>query len=206
MPSVLDIVTLMISVVGLLIGVAYLHLVEKWHEEKDEASDFKRRARDALLTHQIHIDAFLKDYEITNREVERRENIGLIIGSILITSSFIILGNTTLSAGQLPKFPYAATSVSLFAIWLFVLHGTTVKLDKIAYTRLRNLEVILSEYLGYDFGIHSHLRLTTRKKKTQEKAKDDKIESEWWLDCRRSFWGLVLILLSVAWFLVSIFN
>ncbi|MEM2240434.1 MAG: hypothetical protein QXL27_09085 [Candidatus Bathyarchaeia archaeon] len=34
---------------------------------------------------------FMLDYEVSNREIERREHIMLVIGSILITGSFLML-------------------------------------------------------------------------------------------------------------------
>jgi hypothetical protein len=200
-----DISTFIVSFIGTLLGVIYLHLVERWQEseegklsDKSARSDFIQKVRFSIRESD-GLNSVLKDYETTNREIERRENIGLVIGSILITGSLIILGNMATSNGSVTRFPYAVASISLFAIWLFVLHGSTVKLDNLSYMRAKAIEEALSESPRYDFGIHRYMSRETR---AREKGKEN--DPVWWLDVRRSFWGFIFILLCVGWALVSV--
>ena len=142
-----------------------------------------------------NLDAVLKDYETTNNEIQRRENTTMIVGSFLIAASLLILANTAVSSPSVTSFfPYAFTSVGLYALWLFVLCDTDAKMSSISYNRLKTIEKTLTDKLGYNFGIHSYLFLKTRGKKD---------EPDRWIEIRRAFGGMVLLLISVAWLLLS---
>jgi hypothetical protein len=139
------------------------------------------------------LDTVLKDYEITNKEIERRENINLLVGTILVGSSFLILGNTA-NNGIQQIFPYALSSILLFVLWLFVLHYTTAKLDSFGYARIRAIEEAITQHYGYDFGIH-------RFNYTEITPKD---KTEPWAEIRRYFWGIIMIAFSFSWTIISV--
>jgi len=144
----------------------------------------------------------LADYETSNEEVRRRDNVHLIIGTILITASFLILGNVALRLVS-PLWVFSFTSIGSFSIWLFLLHNTGKKINKITYDRIKTIEAVLSDHfkekseeckkVTYEFGIHSYIV-----RKTHE-------QRDLWLRGRRSFWGFILLLLSLAWMFLSIF-
>jgi len=58
--------------------------IEDWLKKENEDQELADRKKLTIL---------LCDYKSTNEEISRRENITLLIGSILITSSFLLLGN-----------------------------------------------------------------------------------------------------------------
>lgn len=197
----LDLLTFIVSIIGICSAIIYLHVIELSHEKYDDSDKAKRKLFISKIFEGLkctktseRLKGVLKDYEITNREIERRENITLLIGTILITGSILILGNTANING--PKFPYALASILLFIIWLFVLHLTTKELDNMSYPRARDIEEALSKYFEYRFGIHSFLF-----SKTQKNGKP-----VWWLDVRRAFWAIILILISSIWLILALFR
>jgi len=185
----IDLATYCVSFFGFLIGVSYLCYVLS--ETKREVVVGEKLVEEIINTLRActpyTTESVLKDYEITNREIERRENITLVIGTILITSSFIILGNTATSSA--PKFPYALASISLFVLWLTILYFTTKMLDDEGYYRVRAMEEAFTKYYNYEFGIHRYSYALT--------------QHVGWIRIRRGFWGFILILLSIAWVLLS---
>ena len=189
-------------VAGICSGVIYVGALSFISEKGDDPS------LDLDVLHSLHmrydnaLDAVLKDYEITNREIERRENINLLVGSILITGSLIILGNTA-TAQNMPKFPYTLTSILMFVLWLFVLHLTTAKLDSETYPRVRAIEEALTQHFGYAFGVHQYT-YSVMQKKEKKKKKDKKETRKRWALVRRWFWGIILIALSIAWLFVVV--
>jgi len=191
----IDTGTLAVSILGFVIAVIFGLIEPRISIGKEYDSEFKSKIQDTIKK-QEGVESVLKDYEITNKEIERRENITLLIGSILIAGSVLILGNTVISNNAVPKFPYALTSILIFILWLFVLHATTKKLDSMSYSRVRAMEEALSDHFGYDFGIHKYLYSKTKKN----------CETVWWMRWRKIFWGLILILLSSAWLLLSVIN
>jgi hypothetical protein len=191
----IDAGTLAVSILGLVAAVIFGLIESRISMGKEYDSDFKSKIQDAIKN-KHGMEPVLKDYEITNKEIERRENITLLIGSILITGSVLILGNTLINNNAVPKFPYALTSILVFVLWLFVLHATTKKLDSMSYSRARAIEEALSDHFGYDFGVHKYLYSKTKKN----------CGTVWWLKWRKIFWGLILILLSSVWLLLSIIN
>jgi len=84
-----DFITFSISIIGVLAGFFFWFIEQS--EGKELNSDYISKVKE---TAKERLDVVLKDYEITNKEVERRENITLLIGSILITGSILVLGNT----------------------------------------------------------------------------------------------------------------
>lgn len=188
-----------LAVMSLSFFGIFLALISSWIISDIEHIRQERPEQAQISFHSSDKDIVLKDYEITNKEVERRDNIDMIVGTILVTASFVILGNvasTTTSASTTSAwiFPYALCSISLFASWLFVLHHTTAKLDSFAYERMRALERSISQHSGYAFGIHSYTY--------DKRQKDGKLV--WWADIRRQFWGIILIVLSIFWLVISL--
>jgi hypothetical protein len=186
-----DIITFAVSIVGICAVITY------WAIQADEPEKLDNKefltAIEASLQKKENINIILKDYEAINGEIGRRENINLLVGSILLTASALLLGNTALST--ISKFPFAITSIFLFVIWLFALHNTTKKLNAKSYTRVRSIEQALTKHCGYEFGIHTYIM-----NKTSNKCG----ETYPWLRFRRGFWGYILLLISLAWLLLSL--
>lgn len=96
-------------------------------------------------------DLLLKEYEILNGEIERRERSMIMMGSIFLPTSFLLLGQ----AAMIPKsesvfwdarFLLALVSVTLYSIWLFAVQYTSWWLHEITYARLHWLE----ENIGFE--------------------------------------------------------
>jgi len=191
------IATFWLSIVGVCLSVIFFWFRSGIDDNKQECPVL---TRDILISlamkdHKDALNTTLKDYEITNKEVERRENINLIVGTILVTASLIILGNTA-NVGHAPKFPYALSSISLFSLWLFVLHYTTAKIDSMVYPRLRAIEEAMTQHFGYAFGVHKYTYGTMK----------DEDRNFQWVEFRRGFWGIIMIALSTSWLVISLFN
>jgi len=144
------------------------------------------------------INGVLKDYEISIREIERRDNIFLIIGSILVTASLLILAETVSKTSTHPIWIYALASIGTYVIWLFAIHETDNKLDEFAYKRIKAIELAVSDHLRRDnkdkekialFGIYSYIY--------------EKKRIIWWLPLREYFWYVILLFLSIAWLLIA---
>jgi hypothetical protein len=153
--------------------------------------------KDGSSKRESTLECFLKDYEITCAELKRHDNIVLVIGTIIITASFLILGSDVIKDSGNPKGIYTFASIGLYAIWLLVLHDTSKKFDKLLYNRIKAMEEATTNYTGYSFGVYSYLFKNTL-------AENDKTKTKLWLRLRRSFWGLILLFLSIAWLLISI--
>jgi hypothetical protein len=190
--SINDLGTLAIAIFGVLIGLIYI-VTEASEEDNPNFEEFKIEIQKSM--HIQGIDFAMQDYESSVKEVERRENIDLVVGTILITASLLVLGNTA-TAGISYKFPYAMVSIFVFVAWLYVLHFTTKWLDSIAYSRIRAIEEAISSYSTYNFGIHKYMFKRTHKGKQIVRR----------LQIRRFFWGFIIIILSVAWLLLSIIS
>lgn len=198
-------VTLAISIEGIVISSLYIILrlfsvVDKGYDEKLKQDILNWIRNTGENSNNEKMKILLKDYETANAEIGRRDNITLLVGTILITASLLILGNiaTTNSANHTDSIAvYALVSIGLFTIWLFVLHETNNRIDAHSYKRIKAIEEALTNYLGYDFGIHSYIY-----KKTRAEGENDK--PIWWLKVRRVFWGIILFLLSLTWMLLSV--
>lgn len=205
MIQIADCFTLLISHIGVFVSVIYIiweafrsydtkadieeeqKSIEQWLKENDQDNNKNNRLK-----------IILADYASGNEEVRRRDNVTLLVGSILITSSFIILGNVMLKS-DLPISIFSLASIGLFLIWLLALHETGKKENKITYDHLKAIEAALTQHfkgqdgsLKYSFGTHY---LICRRSSDQK---------EWWLRGRRMFWAFVLLLLSIAWMLLSL--
>jgi hypothetical protein len=142
------------------------------------------------------ISALVKDYDTSGEEISRRNNITLIVGTIMVTSSFLIFANTLVAKAPTRFTPvHSFASVGLYVTWLLALHETAKELDRITYKRIHTIEQVLSRNVGYDFGVHTYILQETRNP-------DGKTFK--WLRLRRSFWGIVLLLLSLAWLILSV--
>lgn len=190
--------TFIISLLALCWALTEIKKLFHFSEPKTD-----EKLRDAIVqtvgeneTNYQKLEGVLKDYEILNAELQRRENISLVIGTILIAASLLIFGQTAVSEeiGS-PMGVSAISSIGLFALWLYFLHGTGKKLDDIALKRARALEEAVSKCLGYEFGIHSYTLKETRNRIGNPKL---------WLRRRRTFWFTVLGLLSFSWLLLSL--
>jgi hypothetical protein len=190
--------TMVISLAGIWAGVFFFWFRPQFLDDKDEHKQLTREIRTSLskIGPEDSLEAVLKDYETTQKEIDRRENITLIVGTILITGSLIILGNTA-TAGARVWFPYAFPSILLYVIWLFVLHLTTARLDSVAFKRAGAIETAIATHFGYDFGIHEY---------TLKSMKNKKGRFFLWVDTRRGFWGIILIALSASWLIIAMFK
>jgi hypothetical protein len=198
-----NMLTFIISLIGILLSKVYMLYQATRHfnteheidTEQENIRNWLKRTND-----NNRIKVILADYKVANDQVSRRDNVTLIIGTILITSSFLIFGNIAPNPvySQLPIFSLA--SIGLFIIWLFVLHETGKKANNVTYTHIKAIEKGLTRYYQesdedsplYEFGIH---RLIC------EKTND---QSTPWLRIRRTFWGFVLFLLCLSWMLLSV--
>lgn len=189
--------TFWLSIGGICLGAIFCSLRSRIERDKPECSELTRNILISLAMkdQKDALNATLKDYEITNKELERRENINLLVGTILVTASLIILGNTV-SASSPTKFPYAFSSVLLFVLWLFVLHYTTAKLDAMTYPRMRAIEEAMTQHFGYAFGVHLY---------TYGQMENNGGTFRW-VEVRRQFWGIILIALSTFWLVISLLS
>jgi len=163
--------------------------VEKWINDKNNRYE--------------RIRIVLKDYETSISEIHARNNINLMVGTILIGASFFILTSINLSERSRSVGIYAFASIGLYSIWLFLLYLTSSRLNGLQYSRIRAIEEALTEKLNYDtkklkydFGINSYNIKKTRRCGGKRPAL--------WLRIRRAFWDIVLLLLSIAWMLFSL--
>jgi hypothetical protein len=174
-----------ISIVGLFLSGIYFRYMPCGEDKKD--TDLVEKIFKTLK--KAKKEFLLKDYEITIKEVERRENITLVVGSILIAASFLIVSQPIFITNK-DLVPFAAVaSIGLYGFWLFLIHLTTKLLDDKAYSRIRAIEQKLKVLGWYHFGIHSFLR--------------GKEPENWWLQFRRRFWGFTYMFLCLYWMFFS---
>jgi len=193
-----------LSIIGIIISLFYFWEVAEFSlgdQDYDEelentlANWITSEKKNEGLPMCEKLKVVLKDYEISNATVHRRDNIDLLIGSILITGSLLVLANTSVSETLAhPMGIYALASIALYSIWLLVLNSTSRKLNRLAYSRIKAIERALTK-LGYEFGIHSYNIQKTRT--TSERPIR-------WIRLRKTFWGLILLLLSIAWMSLSL--
>ena len=183
-----------LPVIVILSVGAVLAVVHEYWYECDRREQHKRENRDEYDKYifaikdvdESHIDHVLKDYEIMNRETDSRGNITEAVGAILITASFLILGNAVAKEVDLGlKYALAAVSMALYVVWFFFLELTTRKLDGMTFSRMRAIEDALTLRFHYKFGIHNYVKYETGKAR--------------WLEFRRHCWLVVLILLFAGW-------
>ena len=143
-----------------------------------------------------HIKFVLKDYQTMNQEIRSRGSITLIVGTILITASFLILGDAAKYRYSLDlKVVMAIVSIGLYLSWFFILNYTTKKLDNMTFSRMKAIESGLTQRINiqhFNFGIHTYIEQRYHEKK--------------WIEIRRRFWVVVMMLLFTGWGLVFIFG
>lgn len=186
-----DILTIIVASIGIFLGFLDIAVIWFGPTEDDKIKKYVTKNLKKMPDNCMSWDILLKDYEITNSEVARRENITVLVGTIMLTSSFLILGNSITQNILIPRFVVAAASIFIFVTWLFILYYTTRKLNQISYTRIRAFEDKLNEKVNYGFGIH---RFMQDKRKCQLKFR-----------IRKCFWSVTLLVLSIAWYLVGIY-
>ncbi len=199
---VTDTFTFLVSTLGILLSLCYIlfQAFRTYHTDNDIKEEQK------LLTEWLNEDddegnrlkVMLADHKTATEEVGRRDNVTLLVGTILITSSFIILGNVAVNPNQ-PKGIFSLASILLFVIWLFGLHETGKFTNQITYNHLKSIEgAITRKFQGmgdrprYKFG--TNLLIC-------EKTED---QSTPWLRIRRMFWAFILLLLSFSWMSLSL--
>ena len=192
-----DPLTFVISMVGLTLGIYYVLHCYFSSDSSEPDMQLKDKMINSFKSNQHYtLESALKDYEITNYEIRQRGQVILLIGSIVVASSFIILGNSTSITGSTRlTYVYAFSSIFLFLLWLLLLHETNKILNRVSFTYAKTIETALSNYLSFDFGIHKYTDDNTKA--------SDKKHPVWWLRLRRCFWGFVLSTLSIAWLLLS---
>jgi hypothetical protein len=197
------IATYFLSIAGL--AVASWDILRMW-SSLDEKSEQKNMPRidDTLLTclknllkeDNANYNTLLKDYEVCQAEIVRRDNSTLLVGSIFTTASLLILANTISQTFRNSMFVYAFASILLYLLWLLIAYETSKELDEITYMRIHTIEEALSnEKSEYQFGLHSYI---------WRKTHTEKGKTSGWLKIRRMFWGVVLMLISFAWMLLSL--
>jgi hypothetical protein len=191
------IITLLLSIVGIGLGI--------WDYFRSNPNPLKEydvytvgKIVESLREDKCKLEGVLKDYEVCQAENQRRDNITLLIGSIFVTGSLLVMANTILRQGQNPIWVHALVSIGVFALWLFVVHNSSTILDEITYYKIHAIERALTEYLGYSFGIHTHIL-----DETSPRTDNDR-HPVWWLKNRRKFWSFVLLLLSFGWMFLSL--
>jgi len=102
-----------------------------------------------------------------------------IHGSIFVVASLLLLGQSV-SAPLRERTAILFVTLLVYAMWLFAMTYSTMRLDNIAFARLRGIEE--------QYGFRAHLYM----KKMTEKTL--------WLYARRFIWGLVLIMLVLGGF------
>lgn len=189
----------MVSLIGIIIALFYIRKrwlspnPEKNAQLEEEIARWLRDPWESLpLNRKEKLDILLADYEAASAEVGRRDNITLLTGTVLVTSSLIILGNTALSKPAKLGI-YGLASIGLFSIWLFTLSETSNKLNELCFERISAMEAAIIQNCEYKFGIHSFIRKRT-----------NNIGVPWLKYRRRIFWYVVLLLLSVSWMLLSV--
>jgi len=197
------IATYFLSIAGL--AVASWDILRMWSslDEKGEQKNMPRIdykllecLKKLLKKDAANYNILLKDYDICQTETARRDNSTLLIGSIFTTASLLILANTISQTFPNSMFVYASASILLYLLWLLTAHRTSKRLDEITYTRIHTIEEALSDKESrYQFGLHSYI---WRKTHTNEG------KTYRWLRIRRMFWGIVLMLISFAWMLLSL--
>jgi len=80
----------------------------------------------------------LEEYRTLNTSVRQRENSLLLAGSIFVTASLILLGQSSIQGSQ--KVPVVFGSWAVYSIWLFLFQLSSARLTELTFARLRGLE------------------------------------------------------------------
>jgi hypothetical protein len=80
------------------------------------------------------------EYEVLNGTVGRRESSLLVAGSIFVTASLVLLGQSTQVTEQSVREAIVFTSWAVYAIWLFLFQLTAVRVTDWTFGRLRDIE------------------------------------------------------------------
>lgn len=203
--------TFWISLGGFVLSIIYILMMPEWGTDHETYCFFPLNE---------NIDVLLKDYEITNDEIARRGHITLLVGTILVAAAFLIVGQTLVESNviliggsnavgknnETETNLAALASIGLYSIWLFVLHGTSKRLDNMTFARLKAIEVRISQTInyrrGYQFGVHSFIKREFDKS-LRKKRFLARIRTEWWIWVRRRFWGWIYLFLCLYWMYVS---
>jgi hypothetical protein len=195
-----DFFTFLLSIFGIALSLYYI--LKQWFSpiglsDKELEKKLSDWLKDWWNTKELNkaekLDVILGDYTATLTEIAGRDNVTLLTGTILVTSSLIILGNAALAKPDFPIYVCAFASIGLFSTWLVFLHETAKKLNTLSYIRTRAIEQAITQNLNYPFGIHSYIYEVT-----------GKMIAPWLRMRRRIFWYCVLLLLSFAWVLLTI--
>jgi hypothetical protein len=230
--SLVDLPTLIVAAAGIILSLSYVFReffcsldlgpdVEVMEGLSAWLRGWTPRGKGTVEQERIAIDIVLRDIETANREISRRDQITLVVGTILITSTFLILANAAsllrenglgtelrLSLGV-----HAFASVGLFTIWLLILYDTAKRLNGLVFKRIRAMEQALTEFLQAPVAPPppmNHQSPVIREGNREPFAFGthsylDMItenQTACWLRLRRSFWALVLLFLSSSWLML----
>jgi hypothetical protein len=190
-----------VSAAGIVSALVYMYKLGNLYGEeelKKEVGDLTSKIKKVLNSNKEDgIELIVKDYETSCKEIERRDHITLLIGTVLITAATLVF-NAGFSAHPSARFLLASVSILLFSVWLWAMHYTSVRLNNLSYIRIRAIEEALSGHLTnkatekalsddvtYKFGIHQYLF--------------EKTQRQDWIKFRRWLWGYVSLLLGFGW-------
>ncbi|MGD0331075.1 MAG: hypothetical protein ABSB40_11660 [Nitrososphaeria archaeon] len=176
--DMIDFLTYIISWGGILVAVLYFLWYSKGVTNPETYELIQTEIEEVELSLvNGHENAVLIDYQETNNEIKNRGQVTLLVGSIMITSSFLIL-----AAGYFipPMFPYALVPILLFVLWLLILHWTTKKIDQYLFRHVKTIELALRRRTLYRSGPHQYILDNTT----------DNGKIACWLTLRRLFSGL----------------
>jgi hypothetical protein len=131
-----------IFIPAIVILIVVLNITKNITTNFNDDEEIKSIMNNIENAYNINKDDFIKiifkDYDIICKETERRENITLTVGTILVASSFLILGNAIIHPEQ--KVISCIASISLFFSWWSMLYITTKKIDEETYRKIRSIE------------------------------------------------------------------
>jgi len=181
------------------VGISFFYFFRRDREIKKYKTikeEYLKKLENVDISNKQNLSILLTDYNTSNKEIERRENITLVIGTIMLTSSFLMVNEAIKNGINDFTVYYGILSIGIYTIWLLILHDTTRKIDNLSYPRIRAIEEQINSHIKYGFGVHSFLF-----SKLYEK---DPIELSFFL--RKIFWGITLLFLSLIWIFLSFLN
>lgn len=172
-----------------MFDIEYRKKPEEYVVDENIIISFKKIEDESAKMNFIRVLA--EDYKIWTNNVYQRQTITLIVGTILLSSSFTILNEYVREpAGEM--WGSASLSIGLYLFWVLVLHWTSRKFNAAVYDRLNVLDVSISECVGYKFGVNQPLNVIR--------------QGNWSTKFRSLFWQLLLMLLSLIWLMVGVFS
>jgi Mn2+/Fe2+ NRAMP family transporter len=169
----MNFLALWLLTLGLLVSVIYYYIQRREHyEERGEKQSLLREPESSIL-----------EYETLNRNVQNRDRLTLVTGSIILAASFLILTEgLRLELRGVLLLSTVLASLALYSFWLLFAYATTRRIDSICYRRMHEIESRLG------IRVHRHIY--------------DRIRREpWYRYGRLAFWLVffwVLLVLGIA--------